>query len=90
MGRITLFLTEVPPPGAPLEEGTLPRIDGHWLTEVVVVPDSIGAGTEDVTASAETLTEDVTALDDPVAEELPIRTEDAARVVDIGYVVATP
>lgn len=39
-------------------------------------------------ADVDRLTEDVTALDDPVAEELPIGTADAARVIDIGYVVA--
>lgn len=82
-------MTEAALPGVPLEEVILPGIDVDCLTEVMAVPDSKGAGTEEVTACAETLTEDSRALDDDVAEELPICTEDEAWVVDIAYVVAT-
>ena len=82
-------MREGPIPGAPVEEGILPRVDVDCLTEVAALPNSKGAGTEEVIACAETLTEDAATLDEKIAEELPICTEDGARVVDIAYVVAT-
>lgn len=80
-------MAERPLPGAPLEEGILPGMIVDCLTEVVVVPDSKGAGTEEVTACAETLTEDAATLDGSIAEELPICPEDGAWVMDMAYVV---